>query len=483
MKNTEEKQFTEQWRPLNHFTPQENWMNDPNGLVYYDGLYHLFYQHNPKAHVWGNMSWGHAVSTDLLNWQEKPVALLPDVNENKQGLGYIFSGSVVVDWNNTSGFQQGEHPPLVAIFTHHSEQAVQCQSIAYSNDAGETWTKFEGNPVIENPGIRDFRDPKVFWHQDSKQWVMVLAAGQVVKLFGSTDLKSWQFLSDFGEDVGSHAGEWECPDLFQLTTEDGETKWVLIVSINPGGPNGGCGTQYFVGEFNGNRFETDHDNVKWFDYGPDNYAGVTFDGLQRVDGRRIMIGWMSNWTYAGDLPTYPWSGAMALPRELTLLSTSNGHLLANKPVNQYQNSMVEVARNKSTQAISAYLPQESVVNIEFNVSTSAPSKTTWELTNVDGEKVIIKYNPLRKLLTVDRRNAGFDIKIWTMPIIEAPVLPHNDQISGQMILDKSSLEIFWGDGTTSVTALLFPSSPFDTLVMQSQCDSEKSIIISKVGQK
>ncbi|HMQ49207.1 MAG TPA: glycoside hydrolase family 32 protein [Saprospiraceae bacterium] len=249
----------EQYRPLFHFTPPAKWMNDPNGMVFYEGEYHLFYQHYPEDIVWGPMHWGHAVSRDLLTWEHLPIALYPD------SLGYIFSGSAVVDWKNTSGFGVDGEPPLIAIFTHHDpvgEKAgrndFQYQSIAYSNDKGRTWTKYEGNPVVPNPGIRDFRDPKVIWDEDSQQWVMVFAAWDHVTFYGSPNLKDWEHLSDFGREWGTHAGVWECPDLFPMTLEDGGKKqWVLLVSLNPGGPNGGSGTQYFVGNFDGKSFTLD----------------------------------------------------------------------------------------------------------------------------------------------------------------------------------------------------------------------------------
>ena len=247
------KVYTEMYRPQYHFSPEEKWMNDPNGLVYHNGIYHLFYQFYPDDIVWGPMHWGHAISEDMVHWEHKPIALYPDEH------GLIFSGSAVVDHNNTSGFAKNGEVPLVAIFTYHlmeGEKAgrndFQTQGIAYSLDNGDTWTKYENNPVIGNPGIRDFRDPKVFWHEESEQWIMALVAGDHAKFYSSPDLKQWKFLSDFGKYQGAHGGVWECPDLFKLKAEGTEEeKWVLIISINPGAPNGGSGTQYFIGEFDG----------------------------------------------------------------------------------------------------------------------------------------------------------------------------------------------------------------------------------------
>lgn len=259
--------YQEQHRPQYHFSPEAKWMNDPNGMVYFDGEYHLFYQYYPDSTVWGPMHWGHAVSKDLVQWEHLPVALYPD------SLGYIFSGSAVVDWKNTSGLGTVDAPPLIAFFTYHDpvgEKAgtvdFQYQAMAYSNDKGRTWTKYEGNPVIPNPGIRDFRDPKVIWDDDSKQWLMVFAAWDHVKIYGSQDLKSWTHLSDFGREWGAHTGVWECPDLFPIQMEGSEeTKWVLLLSINPGHINGGSGTQYFVGQFDGTQFILDEDFAKALD--------------------------------------------------------------------------------------------------------------------------------------------------------------------------------------------------------------------------
>ncbi|HKK42016.1 MAG TPA: glycoside hydrolase family 32 protein, partial [Bacteroidales bacterium] len=271
-----ENNYSEQNRLQYHFSPEKHWMNDPNGLVWFEGEYHLFYQYYPDSTVWGPMHWGHAVSKDLVHWKNLPVALYPD------SLGYIFSGSAVIDNNNSSGLQSGDYPPMIAVFTQHSEKRLkegrsdyQNQSIAFSNDKGRTFTKYAHNPVIANPGEKDFRDPKVIRIDSLNKWVMVLAAGQKVEFFGSENLIKWEHMSDFGNDIGAHGGVWECPDLFPLRNGD-STKWVLLVSINPGGPNGGSATQYFTGDFNGTKFIPDasQDSTMWLDYGPDDYAGV-----------------------------------------------------------------------------------------------------------------------------------------------------------------------------------------------------------------
>ena len=288
----------EQHRPNFHFTPPSKWMNDPNGMVYYEGEYHLFYQYYPDGIVWGPMHWGHAVSKDMLSWEHLPIAIYPD------SLGLIFSGSAVVDWKNTSGFGQNGKPALVAIFTQHDmagEKAgrndFQYQSIAYSNDKGRTWTKYKGNPVIPNTNkIKDFRDPKMFWDEAHNQWTMVFAAQNHIKIWASKDLKNWTHQSDFGKEYGTHAGVWECPDLFPIQVENtNEQKWLLLQSLNPGSPNGGSGTQYFVGDFDGKTFTLATDFAKnvsnsqavWLDWGRDNYAGVTWSDIPKEDGRRL----------------------------------------------------------------------------------------------------------------------------------------------------------------------------------------------------
>ncbi|WP_311182251.1 glycoside hydrolase family 32 protein [Hymenobacter volaticus] len=290
---------TPQYRPAYHFSPAKMWMNDPNGMVYHNGTYHLFFQHYPDGMEWGPMHWGHATSKDMVSWQEQPIALYPD------SLGYIFSGSAVVDANNTAGFGKNA---LVAIFTHHDpkgekagSKTFQNQSIAYSLDEGKTWKKYAQNPVLKNPGITDFRDPKVSWYEAGKKWVMTLATKDRITFYSSSNLKDWTKLSEFGEKFGAHGGVWECPDLFPLTL-DGKTHWVLLVSINPGGPNSGSATQYFVGQFDGKTFTPSSTKTQWVDYGKDDYAGVTYGN---TGNRRIFQGWMSNWEYANQVPTSP----------------------------------------------------------------------------------------------------------------------------------------------------------------------------------
>jgi len=337
--------YSEKFRPQYHFSPEKMWMNDPNGMVYYDGEYHLFYQYHPESMIWGPMHWGHAVSTDLFQWEHLPIALYPDE------LGTIFSGSAVVDKQNTSGFKSGKEKPIVAIFTHNlsmhapyqsSNEPGQYQSIAFSNDKGYTWTKYENNPVIPNPGVKDFRDPKVIWHDETNKWIVVLACGDHVNFYSSPNLKDWHLESEFGRDAGAHGGVWECPDLFSLPLKENPDikKWILIVSINSGAPNGGSGTQYFVGEFDGHKFKNKNSQTQLIDYGTDNFAGVTWSN---VKDRIIFLGWMSNWTYADKVPTNPWRGAMTLPRKLSLSSMNSNYLIISEPVmeiNKYKKQLL-----------------------------------------------------------------------------------------------------------------------------------------------
>ena len=319
----------EVYRPKVHFSPEAHWVNDPNGMVYNKGVYHLFYQHHPYSSVWGPMHWGHATSRDLINWKHEPIAIYPD------SLGTIFSGSAVVDKNNTSGLGKNGQVPLVAIFTQHSMEGekagrndYQNQSIAYSNDDGKTWIKYEGNPVLKNPGITDFRDPKVMWYEPQKKWIMTLATKDCITFYSSKNLKSWVKESEFGATIGAHGGVWECPDLFTLDN-NGKKVWALIVSINPGGPNKGSATQYFIGDFDGNKFVPQTTDVKWIDYGPDNYAGITWSN---TGSRKIFLGWMSKWMYANAVPTETWKNAMTIPRELKLKQVGNNLLIASEPV-------------------------------------------------------------------------------------------------------------------------------------------------------
>lgn len=468
----------EKHRPLIHFTPPAHWMNDPNGMVYLDGEYHLFYQYYPDGTVWGPMHWGYAVSTDLLHWQHLPIALYPD------SLGYIFSGSAVVDWNNTSGFGKNGKPPLVAIFTYHDMAAekagkteTQSQGIAYSNDQGRTWAKYASNPAIPNPGgMRDFRDPKVCWHAPSKQWVMVLAVADHVEFWGSPDLKHWQRLSEFGKEWGAHGGVWECPDLFPMKVEGSdETRWVLLVSINPGAPNGGSGTQYFVGDFDGKTFTPDPSVQKnkpvWIDYGRDDYAGVTWSDIPDRDGRRLFLGWMSNWDYATLVPTVSWRSAMTLPRSLTLHRSTQGYRLFSQPAKElhtlrqgkYALQSRDINGAYELKSLQAMATGTMEVVLEFEHAEGSATTFGLELYNASGERYRIGYDAAAKQFFSDRRQSG---KITFSPkfaaqIHTAPRFSSEKTVRMRIIVDVASAEMFADDGSTVLTDVFFPNSDFN----------------------
>jgi fructan beta-fructosidase len=473
---TDKKAYKEQHRPQFHFTPPSQWMNDPNGMVYYEGEYHLFYQHYPDSNVWGPMHWGHAVSKDMLHWKQLPIAIYPD------SLGLIFSGSAVVDWKNTSGFGENGLPPLIAIYTYHLMEGeksgasdFQYQAIAYSNDKGRTWTKYEGNPVIPNDEkIRDFRDPKVFWHNETEQWVMIFARGDRVRIYNSPNLKDWTLASEFGEGHGQ-AFPWECPDLFELPIEGtDQTKWVMLLSIGAGGkqvgPNGGSATQYFVGDFDGKTFTNDNDKdlTLWIDYGRDNYAGVTWSDIPEADGRRLFIGWMSNWEYATIVPTYVWRSAMTLPRTLALKQTENGIRLVTQPVKETQKLRIGKALEGEEIKITAGL--ESMVT--FEMQDECTSAFGIELINSKGEVYKIGYNATTNEYFSDRTLAGktsFSDK-FAKNIHTAPRLTSGNIISFHSFFDVSSAETFTDDGLTILTDIYFPNEDFTTLRVFTDCD-------------
>ncbi len=458
----ENRPFSEKHRPQYHFTPPSQWMNDPNGMVYYEGEYHLFYQHYPDSNVWGPMHWGHTVSPDMLNWEHLPISIYPD------SLGLIFSGSAVIDWDNTSGLGDGTTPPMIAIFTHHlmagekeGRDDFQYQSIAYSLDKGRTFTMYEGNPVIPNPGIRDFRDPKVIWHPETERWVMVFSARDRVKFYTSPDLKNWEFTSDFGPDQGSPGRPWECPDIFPLLAEDGTTKWVLIVSVQSEAPNKGTGTSYFVGDFDGRIFTNDDEpeNINWLDYGTDNYAFVTWSDIPEEDGRRLGIGWMSNWMYAQIVPTTAWRSAMTLPRELQLVVRDGKYRLRSPLVKEIGNIMGESKLlEEGLDAIS--LNSESYLLKLKELSASG----FVELTNEAGDVLNISFS--EDQLVIDRSKSGLvDFHDEFAAAHQAP-LTGIDVESISIFMDASSVEVFVNNGDLWMTDIIFPNEPYKVARVQ-----------------
>ena len=468
-KASEHEKSREPYRPQLHFTPEAKWMNDPNGMVFHNGEYHLFYQYYPDSTVWGPMHWGHAVSSDLVHWERLPIALYPD------SLGYIFSGSAVVDKNNTSGFGTPENPALVAIYTYHSveqERAgrsdYQTQGIAYSLDNGRSWKKYKHNPVVNNPGIKDFRDPKVSWHEPSKKWVMILAVLDHVELYNSPDLKSWTKLSEFGKDYGAHGGVWECPDLFPLTVEgESKQKWVMLVSINPGGPNFGSATQYFIGEFDGKNFKPDvnKSNIKWIDWGQDNYAGVTYSNTP--DKRTIFIGWMNNWAYAQIVPTEKWRGAATLARELSLINI-NGDLFVRSTLarefQEYASETMELSDLKVSDSVNL------TAQVKFPLSTSIIEGITdakdfnIELSNAKNQKIKAGYDSKSNQFFVDRSASGNTAFSKDFRgVIYADRYGNSNRINFTIVLDVSSIEVYFDNGLSVMTNLFFSDQPMDAL--------------------
>lgn len=473
--------YNEPHRPQYHFSPPANWMNDPNGMVYYDGEYHLFYQYYPDSTVWGPMHWGHAISTDLVHWENLPIALYPD------SLGYIFSGSAVIDWNNTSGFGKEGQPPMIAIFTHHlieGERAgtkdFQYQSIAYSLDKGRTWTKYKHNPVIPNTNkIKDFRDPKVIWDQPSNQWLMVFAAADQVMFWGSPDLKDWKHLSSWGKNIGAHGGVWECPDIFPMKVKGtDEVKYVLLQSINPGAPNGGSGTQYFVGDFNGKEFTLDPNFKKsltkedgiWLDYGRDNYAGVTWSDIPKDDGRRLFMGWMSNWDYAQVVPSEKWRSAMTLPRSLELVKKGLNYRLLSKPVAELEKNRQSTMGVSPTTVKDKYaLPMANGLNptqceLEFSVSLATSTADEFGLTLLNEKREMYRFGYRKSSKQFFCKRAA------TKGNLFSPKFAHDQEmalrkdkdpiIEFRIFIDRSSIEVFTDDGEVVLTEIFFPSEPF-----------------------
>lgn len=465
--------YNEQYRPQFHFSPEENWMNDPNGMVFFNDEYHLFYQYHPFGSTWGPMHWGHAVSTDLIHWEHLPIALSPDE------LGAIFSGSAVVDWNNTTGFFEKDQPGLVAIYTSagtfpESDRPLQQQSLAFSNDNGRSWVKFEGNPVLSDVNITDYRDPKVFWHEETNKWVMVLATGQTITIYTSLNLKEWEFASEFGHAAGSHDGVWECPDLFKLPVNGEQDKWIMIVSIGDNGQSAeGSRTQYFIGQFDGTNFVNDHDDstILWLDYGRDNYAGVSWSDIQ--DGRRIYLGWMSNWRYANQVPTKAWRSAMTLPRELSLEATKNGIRLFQKPV-------AEVSKIRRKTESRAYITVESgssvsvpltsslmEINIEFEKISS--NQFGFIIEHSEKEKTVIGYDVAKEMIFIDRTESGENSFSISFPTVQkAPLKITNNQLKLQLFMDTSSIELFVNDGEVAVTSLLFPKGSREIVLFSNE---------------
>lgn len=453
----------EKYRPLYHFSPSYGWMNDPNGMVYKDGQYHLFYQHNPYGSTWGNMHWGHAVSKDLVRWEHLPEAIAPDA------LGTIFSGSCVVDTANTAGFGKNA---IVAIYTSAGER--QSQSIAYSLDNGMTFKKYKHNPVVTST-VRDFRDPKVFWHAATSKWILILAAGQEMQIYSSLNLKQWEFESSFGQGQGAHGGVWECPDLIQLPVKGTELKkWVLICNLNPGGPFGGSATQYFVGEFDGHTFVNDSPGnvTKWMDWGKDHYAAVTWSNAPQ--GRHIAIAWMSNWEYANNVPTSQFRSSNSVPRELGLYTRNGEIYLSSVPVKEVEALRAKLQKKKSFKVDRAYnlgqlFPAPcDAYEILLTIRNRGAEILGFQLFNTRGDEMDFCYNLVEKKFTADRSKSGATGFSKEFPAVTAAPVEVKDTYTLRLLVDKASIEAFAGEGEFAMTNLVFPGEPYNRLSFYSK---------------
>ena len=465
---------TEKYRPAYHHTPQYGWMNDPNGMFYKDGRWHLYYQWNPYGSKWQNMTWGHSSTADLVNWEHHPVAIAPN------DLGSIFSGSSAIDHNNTAGF--GEDA-VIALYTSAGD--YQMQSLAYSTDNGMTFTNYADNPVITLP--TEARDPNMFFNPATGLWNLVLAHAleKEILIFTSPDLKKWTLEGNFGKGLGARDGVWECPDLFELTVPGtGQKKWMMIVNINPGGPFGGSATQYFIGDFDGKTFTADttpggYVPTKWLDYGKDYYATVSWS--DNPDNRRTVIGWMSNWQYADQVPTQQFRSANSLPREIGLFRASDGQLYASSiPSPELKKlrgkeflSMKNISVDKMPKIIDLPTENDGIceINIEI-VSNNNPVKIV--LSSPAGNKVNMAYDPMTHLFSFDRTKSGITDFNENFPAITvAPTFEENGKITLTLFIDRSSIEVFEKDGKFAMTNLVFPEKSYNRLELSTSSGSAK----------
>jgi len=458
-----QRSYEELWRPQYHFTPTKNFMNDPNGLVYYKGEYHLFYQHNPQGAVWGHMSWGHAVSADMLHWKHLPVAI-----PEEEGKTMIYSGSAVVDWENSSGLckkgADGDTSCLVAIYTAAGKD-IQRQHLAYSNDRGRTWENYSGNPVADL-GQPDFRDPKVFWYEPQKKWVMaaVLADERLLKIFDSTNLRAWKLRSTFGP-AGDTQGQWECPDLFELPVEETrESKWVLIVNRNPGAPAGGTGTKYLFGSFDGEKFtdQTPAGQELWADYGKDFYATNTFADLPRSDGRKIWMGWISNWQYANAEPTSIWRGAQSIPRVLGLRKYQNGIRLVQQPVPEMQRlrghefRLENMTIGEANQKIKQAGITGNTVEIDAELQLGSAEELGFKVLKGGASETLVGVSGGGKSVFIDRNKGGESWYSKEAAGRHGTIISSGENVKLHIFVDWSSVELFVNNGEVTLTERVYP---------------------------
>lgn len=465
----------ETYRPAFHHTPRYGWMNDPNGMFYKDGRWHLYYQYNPYGSKWQNMTWGHSVSDDLVNWEHLPEAIRPN------GLGSVFSGSCAVDHDNTAGFGSDA---VIALYT--SAGTSQMQSLASSTDDGLTFNIYPSNPVLTLES--EARDPKVFWNDSTKEWNMILAHAldHEMLIFSSPDMKSWTLQSSFGKGLGAQGGVWECPDLFELPVAGtDEKKWVLLCNINPDGPFGGSGTQYFVGDFDGKTFKADTDaagnvSTKWLDYGKDHYATVTWSDAP--DGRRVALGWMSNWQYAADVPTMQFRSANTLPREMGLFRAPDGEVYASSapsPELEALRGKLAAKVKKTTvgrKARSFALPSENggICEILMDIEASKAKTVNVVFSNSQGEKVVMQYDPAAATLSFDRTQSGItDFSEGFPAVTVTPTHEASGRIALRIFVDRSSMEVFGNDGEFVMTNLVFPRTPYTALSVSAEGGNAK----------
>lgn len=465
----------EKYRPVYHHTPLYGWMNDPNGMFYKDGVWHLYYQWNPYGSKWQNMTWGHSSSKDLVHWEHHPAAIEPN------GLGAVFSGSSVVDTENSAGFGKNA---VVSLYT--SADASQVQSLAHSVDNGRTFEIYPGNPILTLES--EARDPNMFWDASNKRWVLSLAHAldHEMLFFTSPDLKNWTLQSAFGKGIGAQGGVWECPDLFKLKVDGtGQEKWVLVCNINPGGPFGGSATQYFVGDFDGTTFTADTDangNIptKWMDFGKDHYATVSWSDAP--DNRRTLIGWMSNWQYGADVPTSQFRSANTLPREAGLFKGADGQLylsstpspeltaLRDKEILKISNKGI----GKNPREFSLPVSNDGVCEIILDFDCRKAEGVDIRIANKDGEYVTLNYNPANHTLSFDRRNSGIVDFSQDFPTVTvAPTFENSNKVSLRIFIDKSSMEVFGNNGKFVMTNLVFPTKPYSTISVTAKGGSAK----------
>ncbi|MCM1521809.1 MAG: GH32 C-terminal domain-containing protein [Muribaculaceae bacterium] len=458
---------SEQYRPAFHHTPLYGWMNDPNGMFYKDGTWHLYYQWNPYGSKWQNMTWGHSSSNDLVHWDHHQAAIEPN------GLGTVFSGSSAIDHENSAGF--GEDA-VVTLYTSAAES--QIQSLAWSNDNGNTFNIYPGNPILTLES--EARDPNMFWNPTTKEWTLVLAHAldREMLIFTSPDMKEWTLQSAFGKGLGAQEGVWECPDLFELTVDGTDkTKWVLLCNINPGGPFGGSGIQYFVGDFDGKTFKADTDAsgkvaTKWLDYGKDNYAVVSWSDAP--ESRRTLMGWMSNWQYAAEVPTHQFRSANTLPREISLFTAPDGQIYAaTVPSPEIDALRGQLTINKESVSVAGKgknfaLPtaNSGICEILLDIEPGKAETVSVTLSNDKDERAVLTYTPANDTLSFDRRNSGLSDFSQDFPAVTtAPTYTDGDKMSLRIFVDRSSIEVFADGGKSVMTNLVFPTAPYTALTL------------------